>query len=99
MRQYKLSYLKGDFIAAVTIAGIYLPMALSLADNLAHVPPINGLYSFVFNPFIYAILGSCPQMIVGPEAAGSLLVGSVIKRSIDLGHGEDGNDLMHAQVC
>lgn len=81
------------------MASFYLPMALSLADNLAHVPPINGLYSFVFNPLIYAILGSCPQMVVGPEAAGSLLVGSIIKRSIDLGHGSDANDLMHAQIC
>jgi MFS superfamily sulfate permease-like transporter len=99
MRQYQLSYLKGDFIAAVTVASFYLPMALSLADNLAHVPPINGLYSFVFNPFMYAILGSCPQMIVGPEAAGSLLVGAVVKNSIELGRGEDDDAAMHAQIC
>lgn len=99
MSQYKLSYLKGDFIAAVTIAGIYLPMALSLASNLAHVPAINGLYSFIFNPFIYALLGSCPQMIVGPEAAGSLLVGTVVRSSVDLGRGEEDDDELHARIC
>jgi hypothetical protein len=62
-RQYRWRHLQGDLIAAITMASFYIPMALSLASNLAHVPPINGLYSFVFNPIIYAILGSCPQMV------------------------------------
>lgn len=68
-------------------------MSLSYASNLAHIPPIHGLYSFVFNPFIYAILGTCPQMVVGPEAAGSLLTGQVVRENINRGkHGEmDGN--------
>lgn len=99
LRQYKLSFLKGDFIAALTIAGMYLPMALSLADTLAHVPPINGLYAFVFNPFIYSVLGTAPQMILGPEAPGSLLVGSVVKGSVDRGRGSDDDAVMHAQIC
>ncbi|KAH7241150.1 sulfate transporter family-domain-containing protein [Fusarium redolens] len=98
MRQYKASYLRGDFVAAITMASFYLPMALSLAANLAHVPPIHGLYAFVFNPFIYALLGSCPQMVVGPEAAGSLLVGTVVKQNVGSGEDED-NDLLHAQIC
>lgn len=101
MSQYKRSYLKGDFVAAVTIAGMYLPMALSLADNLAHVPPINGLYGFVFSPLVYALLGSCPQMVVGPEAAGSLLVGSIVKSSIDLNAPGSGDDdaILQAKIC
>ncbi|KAM3509177.1 hypothetical protein MY11210_006432 [Beauveria gryllotalpidicola] len=98
MRKYKLSYLQGDVVAAITMASFYLPMALSLAANLAHVSPLNGLYSFVFNPFIYAILGSSSQMVVGPEAAGSLLVGSVVKSSVDAGGLED-NDLVHTQIA
>ncbi|TQV94205.1 sulfate permease [Cordyceps javanica] len=98
MRKYKLSYLKGDVVAAITMASFYLPMALSLASNLAHVSPLNGLYSFVFNPLVYAILGSSSQMVVGPEAAGSLLVGSVVKSSIDAG-GLDDNDLVHTQIA
>lgn len=97
--QYRLSFLKGDIIAALTMASFYLPMGLSLASNLAHVPPIHGLFSFVFNPFIYALLGSCPQMVVGPEAAGSLLVGSVVQHSVDSGHGAEDDALVHAQVC
>lgn len=99
MREYQWSFLKGDFIAALTIAGMYLPMSLSLADNLAHVPPINGLYAFVFNPLLYALLGSAPQMILGPEAAGSLLVGTVVKSSVDSGRGADDDAVMHARIC
>ncbi|KAI0007683.1 sulfate transporter family-domain-containing protein [Xylariaceae sp. FL0662B] len=99
LRQYRWSWLKGDLTAAITIATMYLPMALSYADNLAHVPPINGLYAFAINPLVYAILGTCPQMVVGPEAAGSLLVGSIVKSSIDLGEGEDDNAVLQAKVA
>jgi MFS superfamily sulfate permease-like transporter len=99
IRQYKWIHLRGDLAAALTMASFYLPMALSYASNLAHVPPINGLYSFVFNPLIYAILGSCPQMVVGPEAAGSLLVGSVVRSSVDSGKSREGDDAMHARVA
>lgn len=97
--QYKWAYLKGDVIAALTMASFYIPMSLSYASNLAHIPPINGLYSFVFNPLIYAFFGTCPQMVVGPEAAGSLLVGSVIRDSVDAGHAGDNDGMMHARIA
>ena len=97
--QYRWSYFHGDLIAALTMASFYIPMSLSYASNLGHIPPINGLYSFVFNPLIYALLGSCPQMVVGPEAAGSLLVGTVVKGSVDLGHAGDDDDALHAAIA
>ncbi|KAH6857174.1 sulfate transporter family-domain-containing protein [Chaetomium sp. MPI-CAGE-AT-0009] len=98
-KEYSWSYFKGDFVGALTVAGMYVPMALSLADNLAHVPPLNGLYSFVFNPLIYALLGSCPAMIVGPEAAGSLLVGTVIKSILDRRDGGEDDATLQARLC
>ena len=99
IKQYKWVHLRGDLVAALTMASFYLPMALSYASNLAHVPPINGLYSFVFNPLIYAIMGSCPLMVVGPEAAGSLLVGSIVRSSVENGDSGEGDDLIHARVA
>jgi len=86
-------------IAALTMASFYLPMSLSYASNLGHLPPINGLYSFVFNPIIYAFLGSCPEMVVGPEAAGSLLVGQVVRTSVDKGSMRDDDQMMNARVA
>jgi Sulfate permease family len=97
--QYRWAYFRGDFVAALTMASFYIPMALSYAENLGHVPPINGLYAFVFNPLIYAFLGTVPQMVVGPEAAGSLLVGTVVRSSVDNGHSTEDEGMMHARIA
>ncbi|GAB7349025.1 hypothetical protein MBLNU459_g7998t1 [Dothideomycetes sp. NU459] len=99
IRQYRWKYLQGDLIAALTMASFYIPMSLSYASNLAHIPPINGLYSFVFNPFIYALLGTCPQMVVGPEAAGSLLTGQVVRENINNGKHKDWDDRKNTQIA
>ncbi|KIX04149.1 uncharacterized protein Z518_07703 [Rhinocladiella mackenziei CBS 650.93] len=99
VRQYKWKWIRGDLIAALTMASFYIPMSLSYASNLSHIPPINGLYSFVFNPLIYAFLGTCPQMVVGPEAAGSLLVGQVVKTCIAQGNSEDDDAILNAQIA
>ncbi|KAF2719304.1 hypothetical protein K431DRAFT_273036 [Polychaeton citri CBS 116435] len=99
MKQYRWSFLQGDLIAALTMASFYIPMSLSYASNLGHIPPINGLYSFVFNPIVYALLGTCPQMVVGPEAAGSLLTGQVVREAINAGHHSDLDGHHHAQIA
>lgn len=97
--QYRMSWFQGDLIAALTMASFYIPMSLSYAANLGHIPPVNGLYAFVFNPIIYALLGTCPQMVVGPEAAGSLLVGQVVRNSIENGSSDDDSGVMNAQIA
>jgi len=96
--QYRSSYVRGDLVAALTMASFYIPMSLSYASNLGHVPPVSGLYAFVFNPLIYAVLGTCPQMVVGPEAAGSLLTGQVVRENINKGRHDDENDQRNAEV-
>jgi hypothetical protein len=97
--QYRWRYLKGDLIAALTMASFYIPMALSYASNLAHLPPIHGLYAFAINPLIYGILGSCPQMIVGPEAPGSLLTGEVVRENIKKGTTGDDDGRRNAEIA
>jgi MFS superfamily sulfate permease-like transporter len=81
------------------MASFYIPMSLSYASNLGHIPPVNGLYSFVFNPFMYAILGTCPQMVVGPEAAGSLLTGQVVRDNISRKHWDDDDQSRNAEIA
>ncbi|CAI6334132.1 unnamed protein product [Periconia digitata] len=97
--QYKWRYFKGDFVAALTMASFYIPMALSYANNLAHVPPVHGLYSFAINPLIYGILGSCPLMVVGPEAPGSLLTGEVVRENIKKGTSGDQDGRLNAEIA
>jgi MFS superfamily sulfate permease-like transporter len=99
IRQYRWKWLQGDLVAALTMASFYIPMSLSYASNLGHIPPINGLYSFVFNPLVYAMLGTSPQMVVGPEAAGSLLVGTVIKDSVDRKYADEDDGILNAQIA
>jgi MFS superfamily sulfate permease-like transporter len=72
-------------------------MGLSLS-NIAHAPPTNGLYSFVFQPFIYAILGSSPLLVLGPEAAGSLLTGTIVKASVNQGTSGEEDEAANAIV-
>ncbi|KAG5293967.1 sulfate transporter [Histoplasma capsulatum G186AR] len=96
--QYRWSFLKGDLISAITVASIYIPMCLSLASNVAHSPPLNGLYAFVFHPLVYSVLGSSPLLVVGPEAAGSLLVGTVIRGAIKSGEAMDDDPGMISQI-
>jgi MFS superfamily sulfate permease-like transporter len=98
-QQYKWKYFKGDLIAALTMASFYIPMSLSYASNLAHLPPVHGLYSFALNPLIYAVLGTCPQMIVGPEAPGSLLVGEIVRENIKKGTTHDNDGRRNAEIA
>ena len=98
-QQYKWTSCKGDLIAALTMASFYIPMSLSYASNLAHLPPVHGLYSFALNPLIYAVLGTCPQMIVGPEAPGSLLVGEIVRENIKKGTTQDNDGRRNAEIA
>ncbi|PSN70579.1 high affinity sulfate transporter 1 [Corynespora cassiicola Philippines] len=98
-RQYKWRYFKGDFVSALTMASFYIPMALSYASNLGHLPPVHGLYSFAINPLIYGILGSCPLMVVGPEAPGSLLTGEVVRENIKKGTSGDEDGALNAEIA
>ena len=38
-------------------------------------------------------------MVVGPEAAGSLLLGSVVRDSVDKGHSADTDDVLNARIA
>ena len=69
----------GDLIGGLSLVFFQLPLSLSYATSLAHVPVTSGLYSLGISPLIYLIFGSVPQMIVGPEAPISLIVGQAIE--------------------
>ncbi|CDK26971.1 unnamed protein product [Kuraishia capsulata CBS 1993] len=76
-----------DLVAGLSLASYQIPLSMSFASAIAHVPPICGLVGLSVAPIVYSLLGTVPQMIVGPEAATSLVVGqaieSVLKHSDD----------------
>lgn len=79
---YSMSLLLGDCIAGVTVASILIPQSISYATSLAKLPPLTGLFAAAIPGFIYALLGSCRQLNVGPEASLSLIVGQTLTKLI-----------------
>lgn len=91
---YSFSLLLGDIGGGLSTVCVVIPIALSYASNLAKIPPIYGLYSAAIAPAIYAILGSCGQMNVGPESALSLLIGETIRSQLGKRHSESDSILI-----
>lgn len=77
--QYCAEYFVGDLIGGLSLVFFQLPLSISYATSLAHVPITSGLYSLAISPIIYMVFGSVPQMIVGPEGAISLIVGQAVE--------------------
>lgn len=71
-RTYDLASGIGDLIAGVTIALTLVPQSIAYA-SLAGFEPQYGLYSSFMGPFVYAIMGTSPQVNLGPSALISLL--------------------------
>lgn len=70
---YNKSDFRCDLIASINVAVLLVPQAMAYA-LLAGVPPIYGLYTALIPLFVYAILGTAPQLSVGPVAVSALLV-------------------------
>ncbi|KAJ7154873.1 sulfate anion transporter, partial [Mycena crocata] len=75
---YSLSCLGGDMLAGLTVASLIIPQSVSYATSLAKMSPLTGLFSAAIPGIVYAFLGTCRQLNVGPEAALSLLVGQAM---------------------
>ncbi|KZV22763.1 sulfate transporter 1 [Dorcoceras hygrometricum] len=81
-RRYKLSFLRGDIIAGLTIASLCIPQDIAYA-KLANLDPQYGLYSSFVPPLVYAFMGSSRDIAIGPVAVVSLLLGTLLRNEID----------------
>lgn len=72
---YKRKYLLGDLSAGVTVGIMLIPQGMAYA-MIAGLPPVYGLYAALIPQIMYAVLGTCRQLAVGPVAMDSLLVAS-----------------------
>jgi sulfate permease, SulP family len=75
--KYKLSCLGGDLIAGLTLAAYAIPVAMAYAA-LAGLPPQTGLYCYIFSGFAYVLFATSRHLAIGPTAAISVMVASVI---------------------
>ncbi|GIY18240.1 sodium-independent sulfate anion transporter [Caerostris darwini] len=76
--QYTLEDFKGDFIAGFTVGLTVVPQGLALAQ-LANLPPQYGLYTAFMGSFMYAIFGTCKDLVIGPTSVMALMTASYIE--------------------
>src|SRR5215471_6788856 len=77
LRRYEATWLRGDFVAGITLAAYLLPAALGDA-SLAGLPPEAGLYACLFSGLVFWLFCSSRQTVITVTSAISLLIGSSI---------------------
>ena len=77
LRGYRRPWLRGDVIAGVTVAAYLVPQVMAYA-GLAGLQPVVGLWAALPALVIYAVLGSSPQLSVGPESTTALMTAVVV---------------------
>ena len=75
--KYQSLWVLPDLIAGITLAAYLIPLAMAYA-SLAGLTPEAGMYSCIFSGVVYALFASSRHLSVGPTAAISLMVASVV---------------------
>ena len=75
LRNYDMSWLRGDLIAGLTLAAYLLPAGLGDA-SLANLPPQAGLYACLFSGLVFWLFCSSRHTAISVTSAISLLVGA-----------------------
>jgi len=75
LRSYQAGWLRGDLVAALTLAAYLLPAALGDA-SLANLPPATGLYACLFGGAGFWLFCSSRYTTISTTSAISLLIGA-----------------------
>ena len=75
--RYDRANIGADIRAGLAVAAVAIPVGISYAE-LAGFRPEYGLYASFFPLIAYALLGSSPQLIVGPDAATCAVIAASI---------------------
>jgi high affinity sulfate transporter 1 len=74
---YDPEWLRGDVLAGLTVAAYLIPQCMAYGE-LAGVPPVAGLWAILPPMVIYTLLGSSPQLSVGPESTTAVMTAAAI---------------------
>ena len=77
LRHYERSWLRYDVLAGVTVAAYLIPQVMAYAE-VAGLPAVVGLWAIVGSLLVYAVLGSSPQLSVGPESTTALMTAAAL---------------------
>ncbi len=75
LRSYQPAWLRGDLLAAITLAAYLLPAALGDA-SLANLKPEAGLYACLFSGLVFWLFCSSRHTAITVTSAISLLIGA-----------------------
>jgi sulfate permease, SulP family len=75
---YDRAWLLGDLLAGITVAAYLVPQCMAYGE-LAGLSPVAGLWAILPPLMVYAVMGSSPQLSVGPEAGSALLTAAAIR--------------------
>lgn len=74
---YRWEWLRPDLIAGVTVAAYLIPQCMAYGE-LAGVGAIAGLWAILPAMLVYALLGSSPQISLGPESTTAVMTAVAI---------------------
>jgi SulP family sulfate permease len=77
MRDYQWGWLRGDVLGGITVAAYLIPQVMAYAE-VAGVPAVAGLWAAAASLLVYAVLGSSPQLSVGPESTTALMTAAAL---------------------
>jgi SulP family sulfate permease len=75
IRNYKLNFLKQDFLAGLSVAAIALPQNMAYALTIG-VNPIYGIYTSIVSMVLDTLFGVSNYMIVGPTNMMAMAIAS-----------------------
>jgi len=76
-RSYQREWFRSDLLAGISVCLVMIPSVIAYAE-LAGLAPVHGLYAALAGMIGYAFFASSRQVIAGPDAAVSLLVGIAV---------------------
>lgn len=74
---YRPQWLRSDLLAGITVAAYLIPQCMAYGE-LAGVDPVRGLWAILLPLLLYALLGSSPQLSVGPESTTAVMTAAAI---------------------
>ena len=77
LREYKPRWLLSDAVAGLTLAAYAVPVSMAYA-GLAGLPPVSGIYCYLFAGLGFFLLGTSRHLAVGPTSAIAMLLGSTL---------------------
>lgn len=77
LRHYPRAWLRQDCLAGITVAAYLIPQCMAYGE-LAGVGPVQGLWAILPALLLYTLVGTSPQLSVGPESSTAVMTAVAI---------------------